>query len=116
MAVPNPPDAIHGKAIDLACEDDRVWFEQNQERGYRLREVEPFEFNGPIGDAPAGMTRRVLVAQAEAGVRFRTPVGLPASLPTEGASDAHLAQIFDQVASPEIKRALELAKHLKGKK
>jgi hypothetical protein len=38
------PDAIHGKAVDLACEDDRLWFDWNSDREYRLREVVPDEF------------------------------------------------------------------------
>lgn len=34
------PDAIHGDAIDdLACKDDRLWFDQNLSGDYRLRKA-----------------------------------------------------------------------------
>jgi hypothetical protein len=40
MNIYNPPTAIHGKAIDLACESDRVWFDENP-RVEWLRAVRP---------------------------------------------------------------------------
>ena len=48
MDTANPPQAIHSKAIDLACEGDRVWFEQNPDRLHRLRDMIPFEDNAPM--------------------------------------------------------------------
>jgi hypothetical protein len=41
------PHAIHSSSIDRACEDNRIWFERNPNRLFRLREAVPFEFNGP---------------------------------------------------------------------
>jgi hypothetical protein len=40
------PDAIHGDSVNLACEDDRLWFAWNSDRDYRLREVVLGEFAG----------------------------------------------------------------------
>jgi hypothetical protein len=39
MDTPNPPHAIHGKAIDLASEGDRIWFEQNPDLGTTWRDI-----------------------------------------------------------------------------
>jgi hypothetical protein len=116
LTPPNAPQAIHGKAIDEACEDDRVWFEQNENRQFRLREVVPFEFNGPMDEVPTGFRWRVLIAQASEGIRFRMPVALTVLLPTDGATDENLAKLFSQVAPPKIKKLLKKAKKTKGAK
>ena len=80
----NPPDAIHGNAIDLACEGDRVWFEQNPDRQHRLRDMMPFENNGPMELPPYGMTWKILVTQIKSGMRFRMLVAMSEDLPTDG--------------------------------
>ena len=46
MNIYNPPTAIHAKAVDLASEGDRIWFEQNPDRQHRLRDV--VVFNDPV--------------------------------------------------------------------
>lgn len=97
------PHAIHGKAIDLACEGDRVWFEQNPDRVHRLRDVIPFENNGPLELPPYSMTWKVLVTQIKTGTRFRMLVALPEDLPNDSFNDEHLAEIFKKVAPPEVK-------------
>ena len=53
------PDAIHGGAVNLACEDDRLWFDWNSDRDYRFREVVLGEF-AELGPLPHGMVWRVL--------------------------------------------------------
>jgi hypothetical protein len=110
MDTPNPPYAIHGKAIDEASEGDRIWFEQNPGRRYRLRNFIQFENNGPHELPPFGTTWRVVVTLIREGVRFRMPVALPADLPNEGATDEHLAAIVDQAAPPDFKKVLKAAR------
>ena len=60
MDTTNPPQVIDSKAIDLACEGDRGWFEQNPDRLHRLRDMIPFEDNTPMELPPDGMTWKVL--------------------------------------------------------
>jgi hypothetical protein len=103
------PDAIHGKAIDLACEDDRLWFDWNSDREYRLREVLPHEFDGQ-GTPPQGLTWRVLVVQISNEIRVRTPAALPSELATMGADDDYLAEIFKQVAPENVQKVAQAAK------
>ena len=71
MNIYNPPTAIHAKAVDLASEGDRIWFEQNPDRQHRLRDVIPFENDGPIELPPYGMIWKVLVTQIKIETRFR---------------------------------------------
>ena len=104
-----PPDAIHGKAIDKACEDDRIWFERNVGQRFRLREVVPFEFNGPMGDPPKGMNWRAIIGQLEPGVRMRQPIGLPLEAPNEGASQEQLEKLFIKVVPEEFREKIQLA-------
>ena len=108
MQIP-PPDAIHGKAIDKACEDDRIWFEQNVGKRFRLREVVPFEFNGPMGNPPRGMRWRAIIVQLELGVRIRQPIGLPLEAPNEGASQEQLEKLFIKVVPEALRGKVELA-------
>jgi hypothetical protein len=110
MDILNPPDAIHGKSIDEASEGDRIWFEQNPHRRYRIRDLIQFENNGPMELPPFGMTWRVVVTEIKKGVRFRMPVGLPAELPNEGADDAQLAALLDELAPPDFKKVLKAAR------
>ncbi len=109
MDTPNPPDAIHGKAIDLARERDHVWFEQNPERLHRLRDMIPFENNGPMDLPPYGMTWRVIVTQIKSGIRLKLPVPLPEDLANEHVDDEHIAEIFKKVAPPHAKKILKAA-------
>lgn len=109
MGALKPPDAIHGKAIDLATEGDRVWFEQNPDRLHRLRDVMPFENNGPVELPPDGMTWKVIVTQIKSGMRFRMLVEMPDDLPNEGVDDKHLTEIIKKAAPPEFKRILKAA-------
>jgi hypothetical protein len=116
MDTPNPPHAIHSKAIDFAREGDRIWFERNPRRLHRLRDLIPFENNGPMELPPYGMTWRVIVTQINSGMRFKLPVALPEDLPNEGFDDKRIAEIFKKVATPEATNMLKAAmKHLKKK-
>ena len=116
MDTPNPPHAIHGKAIDLACDGDRIWFEQNPDRLHRLRDMIPFENNGPMELPPYRMTWRIIVTQIKSGMRFRLPVLLPEDLQNEGVDDKHIAELFKTVAPPDAKKILKAAmKHWKKK-
>ena len=103
------PDAIHGEAIDAACEDDRLWFDWNLSRDYRLREVLPSEF-AELGALPDGMVWRVLVVRISHEIRVRTPVAHPIDLPTEGADDDYLAQIFKQAAPENVQKIARASK------
>jgi hypothetical protein len=116
MDISNPPNAIHSKAIDLAREGDRGWFEQNPDRLHRLRDMIPFENNSPIGLLPYGMTWRIIVTQINSGMRFRLPVPLPKDLPNEGFDDKRIAEIFEKVAPPEAKKMLMAAMRDRKKK
>jgi hypothetical protein len=104
-----PPHAIHGKAIDLASEGDRVWFEQNPDRMHRLRDMIPFENNGPTELPPFGMTWRIIVTQIKSGMRFRMLVALPEDLSNEGVDDQYLAEIVEKIAPSEVKKILKAA-------
>jgi hypothetical protein len=112
----NPPNAIHGKAIDLASEGDRVWFEQNPDRLLRLRDMTPFENNGPMELPPHGMTWQVIVLQIKRGMRYRLLLALPEDPANEDADDERLAEIVKKVAPPFVKKTLKAAmKHSKKK-
>ena len=93
----NPPNAIHGKAIDLASEGDRVWFEQNPDRLLRLRDMTPFENNGPMELPPHGMTWQVIVLQIKRGMRYRLLLALPEDPANEDADDERHAQQRDRI-------------------
>ena len=84
MDVSNPSDAIHRKAIDEASEGDRVWFEQNRGRKYRMRDLVQFENNRPMELPPFGMTWRVVVTEIKEGTRFRLPSPFRQKSPTRG--------------------------------
>jgi hypothetical protein len=103
------PDASCGNATDLACEDDRLWFDWNSDRDYRLRVVVPGEFDGP-GASPHGTIWRALVAQINHEVRVRTPVALPMNLPIDGYDDDSLAQMFKQAARENVQKVARAAK------
>jgi hypothetical protein len=103
------PDVSPGDAIDLACEDDRVWFDWNSDRDYRLREVVPDEFAG-LDTPPHGMIWRALVARISHEVRVRMPVVLPTKLPINDSDDDYLAQIFKQAAPENLQKAARAAK------
>ena len=102
------PDAV-GNAIDLACNDDRLWFDWNSNRDYRLRAVVPDEF-AKLGALPHGMVWRVLVIQINREVRVRTPISHPIDLPIEGADDDYLAQIFKQAAPENVQKVAQAAR------
>ena len=106
----NPPDAIHGNAIDLACEGDRVWFEQNPDRQHRLRDMMPFENNGPMELPPYGMTWKILVTQIKSGMRFRMPVAMSEDLPTDGNDESLAPPKAKTLIEPEpAKSAFEIS-------
>ncbi len=110
MDVSNPSDAIYRKAIDEASEGDRVWFEQNRGRKYRMRDLVQFENNRPMELPPFGMTWRVVVTEIKEGTRFRVALALPAEIPNEGTNDAQLAALVDQVAPADFKKVLKAAR------
>jgi hypothetical protein len=97
--LPTPAEAIHGKAIDRACESDRAWFEANPNRLFRLRDMMPYESNGPIEAPPDGMSRRTLVVQVERGMRLRMIVSVP--------DDQQLASIFMPLAPKPFRKLLK---------
>jgi hypothetical protein len=61
-------------------DDDRDWFEQNQERSHRLRMPFPGELDGLAAKTPAGHALILLVRQVEPGRRIRAAVSLSANL------------------------------------
>lgn len=93
------PIAIHSKAIEKACEDDRAWFESNPEKTYRIRDMVPFEANQALGPAPSGSSWRTVVALLGEGVRARTFVTLPIAMRNEGASQKNLADLWVHATS-----------------
>jgi hypothetical protein len=97
------PDGTHSNAIDLACRDDRLWFDWNLNCNYRLREVVTDEF--PALDAPPhGMIWKVLVVKINHEVKVRTPVAYLGELPSESADDDYLAEIFKQSVAENVQR------------
>ena len=54
MNIYNPPTAIHAKAVDLASEGDRIWFEQNPDRQHRLRDVIRSKTTAQLNCRPTG--------------------------------------------------------------
>ena len=110
MDFPDPVFAIHGKAIDGASENDRVWFEQNPDRVHRLRDMIPFENNGPIELPPYGMAWKIIVTQVKSGMRFRALVVLPEEWTNEGFDDRGIAEIFKKVAPFEAQKILKAVK------
>ena len=109
MVKPDRPvvDAIHGKAIDLANDLDRDWFDSHPERNFCLRGVMPFETNGPIESPPAGQTWRMLVVRLKPGVRSRLLLGLPTEAPNDSATDDDLRPIFNAIAPPQLRQMVE---------
>jgi hypothetical protein len=71
------PQAIHGKAIEQACEDDRLWFDAHPEQKLRLRHAVPYEFNGLDQVATPGYLSLVFVVLLGPGLRLRVPTLLP---------------------------------------
>src|SRR6266436_1386004 len=107
MTLPNPPEAIHGKSIDRACRSDRDWFEANPNRLFRLRDMMPYEINGPIEAPPDGMSWRTLTVQVEPGMRLRLVLSVPAELDNEDADDQQLASIFMPLAPKPLRKMLK---------
>ena len=93
----NPAITLFGKAIDRACEADRLWFERHAHRQFRLRNVVPWEFNGPIEEAPPGKAWRVLVAQLKPGVRARSLLAVAAETSNESVQDHQLRPLFEDL-------------------
>lgn len=110
------PTAQHWRSIDAACVDDRTWFEQHPERSLRIRELVPFEFNGPdpmMADGtlrativgrldkashhPAAVVVAVAAGELAPDVRFRLAVNIPDTWPsalTGIAAEATLLQFL----------------------
>jgi hypothetical protein len=106
---PTAVRAIHGQSIDRATADDKSWFEGNPDRIFRLRDVMPFENNGPLEEPPDGTTWRALIAQMEPGKRLRAIVAVPAEIQNE-ADDKALGAIFNRVAPKPFRKALKKAR------
>lgn len=100
-------DAIHAKVIDRTCEGDREWFEANPNRLFRLRDMIPYENNGPIEAPPDGMSWRTLIVQLEPGMRLRAILSVPAKLDNEDADDQQLASIFMPLAPKPLRKMLK---------
>jgi len=69
--------AIHSKAIDAACEDDRLWFDAHPDHTSRVRRAVPFELNGPMDPGPDHVAS-MLVLLIGPGLRLRVPFAVPA--------------------------------------
>jgi hypothetical protein len=111
------PDAIHRKAIDAACDGDRAWFENHPQRNFRLRDMVPYENNGPIEEPPPGMSWRAIVIQIEKGARFRTFLAVSSDLQNDGAGDGQLRRLFEQSSPREMLQVVRKArKHWKKSK
>ena len=100
-------DAIHGKAIDRACESDREWFEANPNRLFRLRDVMPYEHIGPTKAPPDGESWRTLVVRVGPGMQWRAVLSVPAELDNEDADDQQLASIFMPLAPKPLRKMLK---------
>ena len=107
MAFSNPPEAIHGKAIDRACKSDRDWFEANPNRLFRLRDMMSYEINGPIEAPPDGMSWRTLTVQVQPGMRLRLVLSVPAELENDDADDHQLVSMFTSVAPRSFRKMLK---------
>lgn len=107
---------IHEKAVDRASEDDRIWFEANPERHFRIRNPIPYEFNERMPDPTPGFTSRTLVAQMSPGVRLRLPCEVLEYLSNETATDAALKTLFRQIAPEQFKKYLEMKKAVRAAK
>ena len=103
--LPNPADPIFREAVDRASESDRIWFELNPSRLFRIRDVMPYEDIGPTIAPPDGTGWRTLTVQLEPGSRLRAILAVPAELDNEDADDQQLAAIFMALA-PEPFRKL----------
>lgn len=61
---------LDDRIVDEVSEDDRRWFDDNPDAGWRLRPLVP-------GESPAQpVSRWMLVYQVETGLRIRTPLAL----------------------------------------
>ena len=116
MSNPEFAQAIHSKAIDSACDDDRTWFEQNPGRLFRIRPPMPYEFNGPLPDPPGGLRDWVAVAEINPGFRLRTLFASTEEI-DEHAGDAHIAKLvlplFPQPFRKTLKKKLRDKRPLK---
>lgn len=100
----NPIRALHSKDIERACNLDRAWFTAHPGCSCRLRAPLTMEFNGPLAEAPDGLSWRVLVIGfAGAPMRLRCPVALPVFRPNESFLEDELADLFDQIAPAEFR-------------
>ena len=75
---PSKPPTINAYLEDDASDDDRLWFEDNPGRNYRLRPRK----SGELGDESHEHTT-VLVAQYAPGVRLRRLVRTVGPLPVD---------------------------------
>ncbi|WP_052600563.1 hypothetical protein [Microvirga lotononidis] len=107
---------IHDKAIDRASEDDRVWFDANPDRHFRIRDLIPYEFNERMPDPQPGFTLRTFVAQMSPGVRLRLPCEILDYLTNETATDAALKTLFRQIAPVQFKQYLQMKKGVRAAK
>jgi hypothetical protein len=73
------PQAIFSKAMDQACEDDRLWFDAHPDHKLRLRRAVPREFNGHDMPPTPDWIAAVLVILIGPGLRLRQPFALPAT-------------------------------------
>lgn len=74
-------------ATDAACEGDRLWFDENPDRRFRVRPSTPDEFPGiDLGDT------RVCVWRVRAGLRVRLPFHANGVLSDNDATGAEIVR------------------------
>ncbi|RSV20379.1 hypothetical protein CA236_00225 [Sphingomonas sp. ABOLG] len=98
--------------VEVATQGDAAWFEKNPDRRLRLRNAVPGEFRD-LSDPPVGMTWRVIVVEAQPGVRARQPLALPLSAGNDAMAEAQLFTLFMQAAPKEARRMVAQLRKMK---
>jgi hypothetical protein len=104
---------IHGKEIDKVTEDDRLWFESNPDRNFRLRHTARFELNGREPFPVENENTYTLVAQAIPGSRFRICIAAFLVMPVEKIAEQELRALFEDIAPKEIQELITYIRSLK---
>ncbi len=86
--------------VEIATQGDATWFDKNPDCRLRLRNAAPGEFRD-LGDPPVGMTWRVIVVEAQPGVRIRQPLALSLCIDNDSMPEAELFSLFMQAAPKE---------------
>ncbi|MDF2810470.1 MAG: hypothetical protein K0S56_1501 [Microvirga sp.] len=102
----------HDLFVEVATQGDATWFNKNPDRRLRLRNAVPGEFRD-LGHSPVGMTWRVIVVEAQLGVRVRQPLALPIGVDNDSMSEAELFSLFMQAAPKDSQAMLVQLRRLR---